>query len=50
MHELDNHVEVSPTEARGGGVGRHLFMMLAVSGLAAVALLSGFWILANASH
>lgn len=47
MDEAERHVEKTPTEARGGGVGRHLFVMLAVSTAAAAILLGAFWTLAG---
>ena len=47
-HEPEGHVEMTPAEARGGGgVGRHLFVMLAVSTVAAAIVMGAFWTLAG---
>ena len=43
MKHLQDHVELTSEEARGGGRGRHLLAMLIVS--AATLLMSAFWIL-----
>lgn len=47
MKQLGDHVELTPVEARGGRVGPHLLTMLIASGLAAIVLMSAFWILAS---
>ena len=46
MDNTEGHVERTPAEARGGGIGRHLFIMLAVSTVAAAILMGAFWTLA----
>ena len=47
MDNAEGHVEVTPAEARGGGVGRHLFVMLVVSTVATAILMGAFWTLAG---
>ncbi|MBK6705567.1 MAG: hypothetical protein IPL62_02890 [Caulobacteraceae bacterium] len=49
MKRIADHVELSSVEARGGKHGRHLLIMLIVSGLAAIGLMSAFWILNGAA-
>lgn len=50
MKHVQGHVELTSEEARGGGRGRHLLVMLIVSGLAATLLMSAFWILPSISR
>lgn len=50
MKRIDDHVELTSQEARGGGVGRRLLAMLIISGLAAIGLMSMFWIEAGVSR
>ena len=47
MDNTEGHVERTPTEARGGGVGWHLFAMLAISTVAAAIIMGAFWTLAG---
>ena len=47
MNEGEDHTELTPVEARGGGVGRHVFVMLAVSTVAAALLMGAFWTLTS---
>lgn len=44
MHVVDDHVEVSETEASGGVKGQGVRYVLAISLLLAVILLSAIWI------
>ncbi len=47
MKQVEDHAELTPVEARGGGVGRHVFVMLAVSTIAAAILMGAFWTLTS---
>lgn len=49
MQIKEGHVELTPVEARGGRNGRHLLVILVVSGVAAIGLMSAFWIFNGAS-
>ena len=44
MHVVDDHVEVSETEASGGVKGQGVRYVLAISLLLAVILMSAVWI------
>lgn len=50
MRNVQGHTELTSQEARGGGRGRHLLMMLIVSVLATTLLMSAFWILPSIGH
>lgn len=43
MKQVGDHTEVTPTEARGGGKGTHLFVMLAISTVAACLIMGAIW-------
>lgn len=49
MEIKEDHVELTPVEARGGRHGRRLLIMLVVSGVAAIGLMSAFWIFNGAA-
>lgn len=49
MKHIGDHTEVTPEEARGGGKGTHLFVMLAVSTVAAAIIMGAFWTLTSVS-
>jgi predicted secreted protein len=45
MNTTDEHVEVTPREARAGRRGTHLLTILVVSTVAAAILMGAFWTL-----
>lgn len=45
MKTVDEHIEVTPEEARAGRNGTHLLTILAISTLAAALILGAFWTL-----
>jgi predicted secreted protein len=49
MKNVEEHVEVTPEEARGGGRGKHLLIMLVVSTAAAAIIMGAFWTLTSVS-
>jgi len=42
--ESDEHVELTPAEARQGGIGRHLLIILVVSTIMAAVGLAAFFL------
>jgi hypothetical protein len=47
MKHVQDHTELTPVEARGGGIGRQVFVMLVVSTVAAAILMGAFWTLTS---
>ncbi len=47
MKHVEGHNELTPVEARGGGVGHHVFVVLVISTLAAAILMGAFWTLTS---
>lgn len=45
MKAVDDHIEVTPEEARAGRKGTHLLTILAVSTVAAAIIVGAFWTL-----
>jgi predicted secreted protein len=45
MHQVEDHVEVTPQEARAGQTRTHLLTILVVSTLAAAIIMGAFWTL-----
>lgn len=45
MKHVDDHVELTPVEARGGRPGRHVLVILLVSTTAAAIIMGAFWTL-----
>ena len=49
MNTVDDHIEVTPEEARAGRKGTHLLVILAVSTVAAAIIMGAFWTLTSVS-
>ncbi|MDX2233518.1 MAG: hypothetical protein NW200_03385 [Hyphomonadaceae bacterium] len=45
MKQVEDHVELTPVEARAGSRGTHLLTILAVSTVAACIIMGAFWTL-----
>lgn len=43
-HETDEHVELTPAEARQGGIGKHLLTILVISTIMAAVGLAAFFL------
>lgn len=43
-HDTDEHVELTPAQARQGGIGKHLLTMLVISTIMATVGLAAFFL------
>lgn len=49
MKTADDHIEVTPQEARAGRKGTHVLTILAISTVAAAIIMGAFWTLTTVS-
>ncbi len=50
MKHVDDHVELTPVEARGGRPGWHVLVILLVSTAAAAIVMGAFWTLSSSGQ